>query len=242
MANFRRTPLFLIALLGVTGSANPGRGVAPILPEVKKHLAAAHKYLASGSWEFAAAHADMVLISDDVGVAVKVDGVGESQRRDCMRALDACLDRWEEALGNTVRFHLESDPAKAELTVRFRKDVRMKREPVAGLTNWKRSISTTGGKVTDSSFKADIQVRTLDLDYRPLSYEAMRQEAEHEFGHVLGLEDSSHLGDLMGELDVMNLVSGPREYEILAVRNLRDEAKQLKTDAETRSRGAGRSE
>lgn len=235
MVNPRR-PVLWIALVATTvcGAASTLRA-APVLPEVKKHLAAAHKCLASGSYESAAAHADLVLIADDVSVSVNVDSIRASQRNRCVQALQACLETWESALDDTVRFHLEDDPAKADLKVVFRTDVRMKREPIAGLTNWTRTISANGKKVS-AKFKADIQVRTQDLQYHGLSFEVMRQEAEHEFGHVLGLEDSNIVGDLMGELDMDHVVACPSNAEIQTVKDLRLEAKRIKADAELKVR------
>jgi predicted Zn-dependent protease len=212
--------------------AAPFHGVASVLPEIKKHLAAGHKYVESGSWEFATANADVVLISDTVSVYVNVDHVAQSQRPTCLKALSAALSQWETSLDETVHFQLEVDPAKANLKVTFRPDVRLDREAVAGLTNWSRSIRASGSRVTEASFKADMQIRARDLNQQPLSFEAIRQETEHEFGHVLGLDDSDHLGDLMGRFDVEHIVNGPRDYEVLAVKSLRDEAKRIKADAQ----------
>jgi predicted Zn-dependent protease len=208
------------------------RGAATVLPEVRKHLDAGHKNVADGSWEIAAAHADVVLISDSVSVYVNVDNVSAAQRQTCLRALSAALAKWQSALDDTIQFHMQDDPAKADLKVTFRSDVRLQRETVAGLTNWSRSIRSTGSRVTEASFKADVQIRARDLDFQPLPFEAMRQEAEHEFGHILGLDDSDHLGDLMGRFDAAHLVSGPRDYEVLAVKNIRSEAKRIKADAQ----------
>jgi len=226
-----RTFAFLIplAFAGIA-SAAPIHGTANVLPEVRKQLAAGHKCVVDGSFGTASAHADVVLISDNVAVYVNTAFVPASQRSTCLKAIQASLSEWQSALDDTIHFHLEDDPAKADIKVTFRADVRMGREAVAGLTNWTRSIHTDG-QVSQATFKADMQVRARNMDFHPLSFEAMRQETEHEFGHCLGLDDSDHLGDLMGLFDVAHLVSGPRDYEIQAVKDLREEAKQIKADA-----------
>ena len=219
-------------------SARPVGGAANVLPEIKKQLAAAHKYLADGSWQYAVAHADLVLISDNVSISINVEKVAPSQRQTCIDALNAACSVWESALGKSLRFHVENDPSKADLKVTFRPNVQMGNEAVAGLTKWTRDIRTSGGQVTDVSFRADVSVRTRGLDSRSLSFESIRQETEHELGHVLGLDDSDRLGDLMGELDAELPVSGPRDYEILAVKSLREEAKHVKTEAEAKRKSA----
>lgn len=208
--------------------------VAPLLPEVQKHLNEAHKCIDSGSLDMALAHADLVLLPETVAVSLKFEGVANAQRNDCNRALDAALTSWETSLGN-IHFRREDDPTKADVIVRFRPDVRMGKEPVAGFTNWKRSIKVDNAKAVTTSFKADVQIRAKDLDSSPMSFQSMRQETEHEFGHILGLEDSIHMGDLMGALDISHLVNGPRDYEIEAVKTLRDEARQIKADAQARA-------
>jgi len=239
MQHFRCLVVSIAIAAAVVCSASTMRS-ANVLSEVKRHLAEGHKFAADGSWEIAAAHADVVLISENVSVYVNVDHVSSSQRQACLRALDAALSQWESALDSTIHFQMQSDPSRADLKVIFRPDVRMGREAVAGLTNWTRSIHASGNKVTQASFKAEVQIRARDLEYHELSFEAMRQETEHEFGHVLGLDDSDHLGDLMGLFDINHLVTGPRDYEIQAVRNLRNEASQIKADALARRDDKGK--
>ena len=84
--------------------ATPIRGTAALLPEVKLRLEEAHKSLKDGSWQYAAAYADLVLISDNVSVYVNFDKVGSSQRQTCMDALNAAFDGWETALSSPRKF------------------------------------------------------------------------------------------------------------------------------------------
>jgi hypothetical protein len=108
----------------------------------------------------------------------------------------------------------------------------MGQEQVAGFTSWQRKIETDSPHSSQMTFHADMQLRDRDLDYRPMSFEAMRHEACHETGHVLGLDDSDRRGDLMGPLEITHPVSGPTTIEADSVRSLREEAKEIQTEAE----------
>lgn len=216
--------------------ATPYRGSAALLPEVRQRLDEAHRSLKDGSWQSAAAYADLVLISDNVSVYVNLEKVGASQRQTCMDALNASFDGWEAALNQTIHFQLESDPAKATIKVTFRPDVWLSGDPVAGLTHWSRKIRSSGGQVESVEFKADVNVRARGLHSENYPVETIRQETEHELGHILGLEDSRHVGDLMGAWDPRHPVDGPQEHEILAVKNLREEARRIKAEAKARDR------
>ena len=231
-------PLLLLSSFLLTSAclATPVRGSAALLPEVKMRLQEAHKSLKDGSWQFAAAYADLVLISDNVSVYVNLDKVSASQRQTCMDALNASFDGWETALNHSIHFQLESDPAKATLKVTFCPDVRLGRDPVAGLTHWSRKIRSSGSQVESAEFRADVNVRARGLHSENYPVQIIRQETEHELGHILGLEDSEHVGDLMGAWDPRHPVDGPQEYEILAVKNLREEARRIKAEAEAKVR------
>jgi len=210
---------------------------AQVLPEVRKQLNDAHECVQSGSLDYAIAHANLVLVADSLSVCLKFENMSEAEKKTCTRAFNASLDAWQAALDNTIHFRIEDDPAKADIAVRFRSDVRMGKEAVAGFTNWSRTIRSEKNRVVEAQFKADVQVRERDLNRSPMSFEVIRQEAEHEIGHILGLDDSDLEGDLMGPLNMAHPVKGPRDYEIDAVRQLRDEAKQIKANALAQQKG-----
>ena len=203
-----------------------------LLPEVNKHLDTARSEIAGGRGEIAAAHADVVLIGDEVLYSFKFEeSVPKKLYAKCEQALDEAFDEWEASLNNTVKFVAVEDPAKAHIQIRFKKDVLMGKEPVAGFANWKRKIQLDGDRVISATVNADLQIRTVNLDGKAMPSDAMTHEVMHEVGHVLGLEDCDHLGELMGPLDVRRPVPAPRQHEATAVLDLRDEAKRIKAQA-----------
>lgn len=220
-----------VAAYPAAAPANGGARVAPLLPEVTKHLDQARDAVRSGKGGLAGAHAEMVLIGDEVRFAVRFENVPESLRANSRKALEEALGAWERSLGESVRFVEVADPANAHVQVRFKRDVYMGKEPVAGFANWKRIIRTDGPDVVESRFTADLQIRTMNLDGKAMPAAAMRHEVMHEFGHVLGLEDCDHTGILMGPLDVRKPVSAPLPHETAAVRDLRDEARRVRFQA-----------
>lgn len=232
MKNFRTSVIPVLFTLASVVCASPDHTPAPVMREALRFLADAHRSLAAGQPAFAAAVAGAVLISDEVSVNVNLNEVPKAQRADCKRALSEALATWQSVLDNQLKFRMEDDPAKADVTVSYQPEVRMEQDAVAGLTTWKRSIHAANGHVTAYSAKTEVEVRTRDLHFHRMPFEAMRQATMHEFGHVLGLEDSEHVGDLMGELDPAHPVSAPRDYEVSAVKMLRQEAKEIKDEAE----------
>ena len=204
---------------------------AVILAEVQKHLDAAHDCVTNGTPEVAAAHANLVLLGDEVTYAISYEGVADKLRSRCVQALSGAFDAWEKALDDTITFREISDASKADMVIHFKNGVMMGKEPVAGYANWKRSLKADGPKVQTCVFKSDLQIRTINLDGKPMPFTCVRHEIAHEVGHILGLEDSETTGDLMGPLDVDHPVVGPQTYESSAVKHLRDEAHQVRTEA-----------
>lgn len=204
---------------------------ATILPEVQKHLDDAHEGMANGTPEVAAAHANLVLVGDEVKYCVQFVNIPDRLHANCVKALEGAMDKWDHALDDTLSFREVQDPATADVVVRFKQGVFMGSEPVAGYANWKRTLKADGPHVQDVSFKGDLQIRTINLDGKAMPTECVRHEIAHELGHILGLEDSERTGDLMGPLDVSHPVAGPQPYEADAVKQLRADARRVRMDA-----------
>ena len=220
-------PLIVLALSTVTAPAVPPTRLSPILPEVSKHLAEGHADVSSNTMPMAKAHAELVLLGQDIKLSVLFQGVPAKQQAACLKTLDSATAQWEQVLDDGVHFVRVGKGEASNVTVRFRPSVMMKNEPVAGYVNWKRAIKTAPDGTVASDFTADLQIRVKNLDGAPMPENAMRHAAMHELGHVLGLDDSPREGDVMGPLDVENPVSCPTPLEAQTVKALRSEASEI---------------
>ncbi len=211
--------------LALLAAALSGAREAPVLPEIRQHLADGWACLESDP-TMARAHAMAVLGSEDVRVQVDLTGVSPERRTVCRAAVDGALEAWEGAIGDGFRFRRAEDGKRCAIVVRFQPDVRQGDDIVAGYVNWKRTVVGGEGRMT-----GDVQVRTARPDGSPMPMRAMRNTVLHEMGHLLGLDDSSREGEAMGPLDVSRPVSTPTDTEAATVRSLRAEAERILRDA-----------
>ncbi|AIE84730.1 matrixin family metalloprotease [Fimbriimonas ginsengisoli] len=226
--------LSTVALAAFQASAlhrSPSGARSLILPEVQHHLDDARDCSANGTPEVAAAHANLVLVGDEVKYNVQFISVPDRLHARCLKSMEGAFDVWERALDDTITFREVADPTQADVVIRFKPGVNMGKEPVAGYANWKRTLKCDGPRVQEVTFKGDLQIRTINLDGQPMPFECVRHEIAHEMGHILGLEDSTSTRDLMGPLDIDHPISGPQSYEVAAVRRIRDEAHRIRTDS-----------
>lgn len=226
-----RRSILLCLGLGLTLPAIASEAVrrAPILPEVDEHLRAGHDEVARRRPEIASAHADAVLIGDSISYSVEFDSdVPKTLQDSCVTSLNLAMDNWEAAVDRTVEFVPVDTANKPTVVIHFRREVKVGREPVAGFATWKRRIELDGDRVKALNVTADLQIRTINVNGRAMPKAAMTHEVMHELGHVLGLEDSNKVGELMGPLDVRRPVSAPLPFESKAVEDLRSEAKEIK--------------
>ncbi|HEV8305938.1 MAG TPA: matrixin family metalloprotease [Gemmatimonadales bacterium] len=91
------------------------------------------------------------------------------------------------AAGVPVRFDFTGDSASAEVVVRWKPQFEIERTGQTDLT-WDRDGRIQSAVVTLATF--DPRGRAMDVD-------DIRVVAEHEFGHVLGLDHSADSTDLM---------------------------------------------
>jgi hypothetical protein len=232
---FSRSALLVGALLvGLPAYAANHALRSRLLPEINEHLDTAREEMAARRTHLASAHADMVLIGDRLAYRVQFDeDVANRERMRCIDSLRRALDNWEEALDHTIEF-VESDRADTPITIQFRPHVKMGHEPVAGYATWKRRIDLDGDRVFKARVTATLQIRTQNLNDKPMPAAAMTHEVMHEMGHVLGLEDRDRVGELMGPLNVRRPVANPSRQEANAVMDAREEAREIKLQALSR--------
>ena len=184
--------------------------------------------LASGDRDLAAAHARLILVSHQIKIRLSTAGYSPSAAARCRRALVEACDIWQSALDDSFEFI----QTPADIYAIFQPDVRLQGEPVAGYVRWQRTLQADAGKVVVQGYRADMQLRTVTPGGQPMPAAAMRHEACHELGHVLGLDDTEKLGAVMGPLDIEHPASGPTVAEVATVRQIRQDANQLLTDSQ----------
>jgi hypothetical protein len=230
----------LFVLVSVADAA--GRPTVPTdLPEVVGHMRDGRACLASGDRDLAAAHARLILVSHKIKIRLSTAGYSPSAAAHCRRALVEACDIWQSALDDSFEFVLVDAQTQADVYAIFQPDVRLQGEPVAGYVRWQRTLQADAGKVVVQGFRADMQLRTVRPGGQPMPSAAMRHEACHELGHVLGLDDTEKVGAVMGPLDIEHPASGPTAAEVATVRQIRQDANQLLTDSQRTDTVAGAS-
>ena len=225
--------LLSLCLPGFVGAADLTAPSA-VLPEVNDHLRQAQTCLDKGDRVMAAAHANLILVSSQIRVKARFEGVPPAMQARCRSALDSAFTLWETALGDSFSFVPVEDPmAEADVYVVFHPEVRQSGQPVAGYVRWQRTLEGDRNRGLTHTYRADMMLRTTTLKKRPMPFEVIRHEACHELGHVLGLDDTNIVGAVMGPLDLNRPASGPSDAEVEAVRLVRTEATRLLESTKT---------
>lgn len=203
---------------------------ARLLPDVFTHLSYAAQDVDAGKRQQALAHSDVVLLKGTVRVHVGFDGVDSRRQADCLAALKAGIDGWRDAISPETEFKIVDDPA-ADVQVTYVRHLTVDGKPAGGRTQWRRAVRALGDGTYSSSVTATVALVEERPDGRAMNAGQLRQAATHEFGHILGLQDSPRAGDVMGALDLRKPVLVPTPEEIEALAEIRDEARSIRARA-----------
>ena len=197
-----------------------------ILPELYDHLSDARQHVDEGQLSCAIAQANLLLISD-----AKVYVASES--REDIEVVAQATAAWEAALNGEMKFTRVNDPRLAQIKVVFHDHMQREGVEVGGYTTWRRAVKQQSDGNWKPDLSVNVELREIQPCGDPMNFRQKLHAAMHEFGHVLGLDDSNEIGDVMGALDLEQPVRKPRAKEIEAIMELRAEAKGLRKSAQT---------
>jgi hypothetical protein len=187
------------------------------LPELKVHFDYANRAVTARQWNAVAATAQ-VLAPNRITFFLDPQSVDEDVRKAFAEATSA----WEVALDGTLKFEQVPYALEANLVIIGTDRMAIKKQNAAGYTFWNRGLNP--------DFTPHLTAQVLLARFaakQTLSPEARKHAAMHELGHILGLDDSKHVGDVMGPLDLRNPVREPRFAEVSVLKQIRRDAEVL---------------
>lgn len=219
---------FCAALLaGFAALALPFDGQDRLLPKMLRDLNTARSAADSGDYAKAEALVQLVRCPD---IKIELPADATSVQRE---ALTEAAAIWENALHGAVDFQIV-EPGKGQVRVGFKKDVFYAGVASMGRATWNRQLLNFGWGSYGTHISASIEVRT-QLFGRECRKEEIRHALAHELGHVLGLDDSSKLGDIMGPHNPERPASAPSQEEAAALTELHWEAFQIEMSVKSAS-------
>lgn len=223
--------LFLAtAALPSFSSINTTEGFIGVQQDMIQQVQDARDELKDGEPLMAMAHANLVLMDRPLKIFVSFGDINTRRQGDCDRAINAAIDLWNKGLDGEKPFTRTAFETGSDIQLKFENDVVDGNTPVGGLVKWHRAITYVDGQPTDKT-SADVQVRVKMPRGGYMSFEHMRHEASHELGHVLGLDDSPRSGDIMSGLDLRHPVGKISDFELDALKRLRQAAQAVKDEA-----------
>lgn len=210
---------YAVLLLGSAALATSAPWQSRVLPKMVQNLDAAKSAAENGQWSKAGALIELVKIHD-IKVEVPYHATPLQQA-----ALNDAARMWEKALGESVRFTMVA-PGQGQVSIKFSDSVSYAGSHSMARATWSRQLVNYGWGSYGSQTTASIEVRTR-LNGLPCSLPVLRHALAHELGHVLGLDDSRTLGDVMGPQMNEKAPEAPAFEEASALIELRDKAYEV---------------
>lgn len=198
----------------------------------------------SGRWQEASAQSDAILLPGAIRYAVQFEGRAIHAEERARKAIDYAISIWSDVAEDIVfeevaehtfgRIGFSGISASrsrtaVEVVIVFSPDGRRGNSPAAGHIAWQRWVGPLPQGGFGARVQARIDIRTeLPGSQVPMNLAQMRHAVAHEIGHLLGLDDSPRVGDVMGPLDLSRPAVRPSFEETLALRELRAAARNIR--------------
>ena len=160
------------------------------------------------------------------GVTIKIDEstIPDGRRNEAYNATAASLKTWQAALNGDSPLQLVGANEKADVVIQFTNAIPAESADSLGLIQLKKEYRWNNSQ-HELGVNGTIHVMK-SFNGKPLKYEEWNEVICHELGHLLGLDDVSENGKLMGPLRFGMPVLTPATNEVDAVKTLRQAARQ----------------
>lgn len=198
------------------------------LPDLRAHFTRANESLKGGDFLGALAQSDAILLSESLTVYFDFSGVSADRQSEYRAIFYEALGMWSSVVGSQVRLVETARRSDASVVVGFRGSVQGYAAQVGGHTNWRRMVRRLDDGTYDVDFKASVAVRTVAPNGQAMNRAQLKHICAHEIGHLLGLDDSDRIGDVMGPLVLNRPASKVSASELESLRKLREAALEIR--------------
>ncbi|HXH60468.1 MAG TPA: matrixin family metalloprotease [Fimbriimonadaceae bacterium] len=202
--------------LTVVASASVGGLPSRVSGEVRDAVDRASLAYSSGDRQQALALLEGSLYPDGITLAVDESTVRHGFQE---TAVKQALDVWGKELDGDFPVTLVDDPAKADVVLTFVDKIDDREAESLGIIKLKKNYSWNHS-THQVKYRGTIRI-VRSAPGGSLNRSEVRSVAMHEIGHLLGLDDSSHVGALMGPMERGFPASRPSDGEIADVKALR---------------------
>lgn len=181
--------LAAVNAFGVAANDSLGR----LHPSIQRHLSRAIAEFSAGNDERGSVLTRAAMVPSQIRVSFSFSGVRSPRKSMLIESGRRALKSWNEAIGTTV---FVETAGRADIRVVFQPEVYQGFRRVAGLTSVCRGYNSQG----DSWVAGEVAISDRGLNGAELNGLQVRKTLMHEFGHVLGLDDSRRSAQTMGSV------------------------------------------